>query len=292
MGVTIRRLVAALLALSLLAACGGGDGDDDAARSSSDKASTTTTPDGKTSSGTDGADDDGKGSGPTVTSGEKPTPIDGGGSSGAGNTGGGGSTDTTPTTSGSVPPRTGNERTATPGTYTYNRTRDGSPTQGTLVVHRPQGADQRFVTTYQGGEAAETLLRSRSGGIDLLLLKTTTPLLGTEEYRPSPPVQFAPDPAPVGTTWSWRITSTDGDQTLDGTFRVARTERLTIGGEAVDTVVFESTVNVSGDNFTGTLHQTTWASPKYRLVVRGDERLESSFLRYTQSAVLASTRPA
>lgn len=288
MGVTIRRFLAVLFALSLLAACGsGGDGDDSATdRSTGDKASTTTADDGQTPAGTDAADDGTTSTGPTVTSGEKPTPITAGSGGSGGNT-----TATTSATSGTAPPRTGDERSATAGTYAYHRTRDGSPTQGTLVVHAPQGSDQRYVTTYPGGEANELVVRARSGAIDLLMLKTTTPLFGTKEFRPSPPVLFAPDPAKVGATWSWRMTSIDGGRTLDGAFRVVRTERVTVGGEPVDTVVVEGTVNISGD-ITGTLHQTSWASPRYRLVVRADERLESAFAQYTQSALLASTRPA
>jgi hypothetical protein len=165
--------------------------------------------------------------------------------------------------------------------------------EGSLTVDPPNGDDQRTFLSYGGNESVDQTLRSRPGLVELVHLKTATRTGTTTEFRPTPPVLFAPDPATVGRTWSWRITSTDGSSNVDGSFKVLRNETLTIGGEAVSTAVVEANLTLSGA-IAGTSKQTVWASPKYRLAVRTDDVTDTTapFASHSQSSsVLKSTKP-
>jgi hypothetical protein len=284
------------LALAVaLAACGGGDKKKDTAAdggAASEDGTTTTVP-GQTPTGEAGA----PGGAGTSAGG---TTASGGAQAGTNTTtapSGGGPTTTAK--AGSSSPST-SSKTAAPGRYVYQRTgKQTSPFgeqslngQGTLTVNAPNGAEQHSSTVYTESSSEQTL-RHRSGGIDLLYLKVSNQA-GTFEFRPSPPVLFAPDPLTVGATWSWRITSTNGALTIDASFKVVRTETLNIGGEQVATSVVEGTSQVSGA-FTGTLKQTLWGSEKHRLIVRTDDVTDitaPAAIHSESSSVLTSTRPA
>lgn len=192
-------------------------------------------------------------------------------------------------------------KSAKAGRYTFNRTGtrklpDGLGGEqslngpGTLTVDPPTGSDQRTFLSYNQYDSTEQTVRYRADGIDLLALKLETQA-GTFDFRPSPPVLFAPDPLNVGATWAWKMTSTDNRLTLDSTFKVVRTESQSIGGESVATSVVEGTINVSGV-LTGTIRQTLWASERYRMIVRLDETSDLNGITSQSSSVLASTAPA
>ncbi len=74
------------------------------------------------------------------------------------------------------------------------------------------------------------------------------------------------DPAP-GTTWIDRYTTGSLTNTVEN--RVLRRERLTIGGDAVTTVVIASGTTTTGA-LAGTRRETLWWSPAHRLVVRSE----------------------
>lgn len=276
-----RKLIALLAVASLaVSACGGGD--DEKVQGSSD----TTAPDTTTTT-----TDPGKGGDPLIGS--------PGGSGPAGGTTSPGASPTT-TAAGAATPTTvrptATTRTAAPGRYTYRRT--GTRTfggdqsldgEGTLTVDRPNGNEQHSATSYTDSSSEQTL-RHRPGGIDLVYLKTTTGGF-TAEFRPAQPVLFAPDPATVGATWSWRMTSTDGGLTIDGSFKVVRNETVTIGGEAVPTAVVDGDLRFSGA-LTGTSKQTFWGSDRYRLVVRSEETTDLGFIKWRSTSVLVSTKPS
>lgn len=295
-GGTRTKATALALALALaLAACGGGDkkGSTSPGDAASEDGTTTTVP-GQTPTG------EAEGQGGVSTGGTGAT-AKGGAQAGTnapaapGSSGG----PTTTAKGGSSPPPT-SSKTAAAGRYVYQRTgKQTSPFgeqslngQGTLTVNAPNGAEQHSSTVYTESSSEQTL-RHRAGGIDLLYLKISNQA-GTFEFRPSPPVLFAPDPVAVGATWSWRMTSTNGALTIDASFKVVRTETLNIGGEQVATSVVEGTSQISGA-FTGTLKQTLWGSEKYRLIVRTDDVTDltaPAAIHSGSSSVLTSTKPA
>jgi hypothetical protein len=91
------------------------------------------------------------------------------------------------------------------------------------------------------------------------------------------------------------VTSTDGKTTVTTSFKVERNETLTIGGEAVPTVVLTVVVKASGD-ITLNSTATDWVSQAKGLIVRTDETGDGSFSGvtfHTQSTmVMQSTRPS
>jgi hypothetical protein len=236
-----RRIAAVAVALFVVAgACGGGDDKKDAADDGAGSTSGAARDEATTSStGPAG----GVGS-PGAASGGTTTTRPGSGSSSAG---GAGAT-TTSSTASKGPTTVAASKFAAPGSYVYNRTGKrtvtGLPEQslngeGRLRVDPPNGNDQHSAVDYGDGGTEQTV-RPRAGGIDLVYLKVTQGG-ASWEFRPSPVVLFAPDPASVGSTWKWRITSTDGALTIDASFKVVRNETVTIGGEAVPTAVVEGT---------------------------------------------------
>ena len=284
-----RRIVAVAVGLLVVTgACGGGGKKDDKAEQKGVSDETTTSivaGEGSTDAGTPG------GAGAT-----KP------GSPGAA----GGTTTTSPrsgaSASGSGSTSSASPRFTAPGGYVYRRTGKQAVTglgeqsldgEGSLSVDPPAGDDQHTFLSYGESDASEQTLRSKPGSLELVHLKTITRAGTTTEFRPNPPVLFAPDPLAVGRTWSWRITSTDGSVTVDGSFKATRTEDLNVGGEQVATTVVEADLRFSG-SITGTTKQTVWASPKYRLIVRTDEvtDLTSPFVVHSEtSSVITSTKP-
>lgn len=289
------KAVALVVVLAVvMAACGGGDKKKDATGDAASEDATTTTVAGQSPTEETGAPGGASAGGGAVAPGGAPT---GSPTTVAPSSGGG---PTTTAKAGSSAPAT-SSKTAAPGRYTYRRTGDQTSPfgaqslngEGSLVVHAPNGADQHSVTAYTESSSEQTL-RHRAGGIDLLYLKIDNRQAGSSfEFRPSPPVLFAPDPIAVGATWSWRMTSTNGALTIDASFKVVRNETIDIGGEAVATAVVEGTSQLSGA-FTGTLRQTLWGSERHRLIVRTDDTTDitaPAAIHSKSSSVLVSTRP-
>jgi hypothetical protein len=283
----MKRLGGIVVCVLLLAgACGGGDKKDDAKKGGdaaveapTDESTTTSS----TAAGQAAAD-----SGGTATT--KPGSGSGSGATGAGASGG-----TTTTRPGSTA-SSGSARFAAAGGYIMKRTGTASGTsregEGSLSVDPPNGDDQRTFLSFGEADTVDQTLRSKSGAIELVHLRTQTPFFATE-FRPSPPVLFAPDPLVVGRTWSWRITSTDGKVTVDGSFKALRNETVDIGGEQVSTTVVEANLTFSGD-VVGTSKRTVWGSPAYRLVVKADDVTDLSKpfpLHSDTKTVLTSVKP-
>ncbi|MBW3669507.1 MAG: hypothetical protein KY443_09890 [Actinobacteria bacterium] len=298
-GLNVKAIVVAVSVL--VAACGGGGAD---------KAATTgdTQPGEETTTLPPGADAEAQAGGGEVSAGggaaaggtatTKPGAAASSGSSGGTSSGGGGGSTATAT-----PGKGGSAvaagKSAKAGRYTFNRT--GKRTipgigdqslngPGTLTVDPPTGSDQRTFLSYNQYDSTEQTVRYGADRVELVHLKLETQA-GTFEFRPSPPVLFAPDPVKVGATWAWKMTSTDNRLTLDSTFKAVRTENQSVGGESVATSVVEGTINLSGF-LTGTIRQTLWASDRYRLIVRLDETSDLSGVQSQSSSVLASTNPA
>lgn len=281
-----------MAAFVLLAACGGGDKEKDAAEETRQGDETTTSVAGSDTTVAPGQPAAGAG-GTGTTKPRSSSGATGGASGGATST----STSSTLRPGPTTQPAS---KFAAAGNYVMRRTGKRTVTglgdqsldgEGRLRVDPPSGNDQHFALEYGDGGTAQTV-RPRSGGIDLAYLKVTVQA-SSWEFRPSPVVLFAPDPASVGSTWSWRITSTDGSLTIDARFKAVRNESVTIGGEAVNTVVVEGTSTLSGA-VNGTLKQTLWGSERYRLIVRTEDVTDTStpFASHSESrSELASTKP-
>jgi hypothetical protein len=160
------------------------------------------------------------------------------------------------------------------GAYTYDTSgqvkfgatpQDASGTT-TLTISALQNGHQRSTLHPNQGQEGDTIedLVVRTSGTYLADLNITT---FSKEFRPSPPVLLFPDPAKVGSTWSWSATSTDGKSHATASNKVERTETLTIGGQRVSTVVLQTHLVITGD-VAYTADVTTWVSPTYRLPVK------------------------
>lgn len=162
------------------------------------------------------------------------------------------------------------------GRYTYDTTGAFTSPLGTgprngetvLTVDPPAGGQQRGVRVGPG-RTVEQVLRNDGDGAYLVSL-TITDSGFAQHVRPAAPVLAVPSPAPVGRQWSWQSPTVDGRTTVSSSFRVARTESLAVGGEAVPTSVIEATIATTGD-VVSTGRQTFWYSERHRLVVQLQE---------------------
>lgn len=262
-----RRLGAATVAvLALAGACGGGDKDDEQTASSVAITTTTvatTASTGATTSPAPSTSTTARAGRPAVTA--APTTS---------------ANPTTTTTRAAAPSAPGF---TPPGTYRYTTTgsftstltgtqpRDG---EAILIVDPASGTDQHSlrrsatrttdqVLRLQGGDALLVSLRLVYEGID-------------KEVRPSPPGLALPGDAGPGSHWSWRAVSTDTKTTVDSSFRVLRTEGVTVGPERVEALVVELVLTITGD-IVSTSRQTLWIAPGPRLVVRQDDTTQGTF---------------
>ena len=278
------RVFAALLATVVLAGACGGDDDDD---ESSTKAGNTS----ETTASTD-----------TTVAGDTSTTAVPAGGGGTATTAKRGSTATTragaapgqPAPTSPPPPAQPGVKFAAPGKYTYDVAGTsplGQPGPAQLTVDPPNGADQRSVLSSNQG-STEQILRQQTDATYLVLLKTAQP---AEEFRPNPPVLAAPQPAPVGKTWSWTMTSVDGDTTVKSDFRVTGNETVAIGGEQVPTIVVEATITINSPSIAAVDKRTMWISDNYRLIVKQRDVVDTTkpFASHSDiTATLRSTKPA
>ena len=161
-----------------------------------------------------------------------------------------------------------------PGTYTYDAS--GSQRTGayssrvsgsaTLAVSRLANGHQTSTLHNTQGDTRQDVL-VRDAGSYLVDLQVHAQGLPDKEFAFSPAVLLLPDPARVGSAWSWHGTSTDGKTTVSTTNKVVRTETLTIGGRRVATVVLQTHLVLSGD-IDYTADVTTWVAPSLRLPVK------------------------
>lgn len=251
-----RLLVAALLAVVVAGACGGGASD---AKRASPRATTSTTVAGAATS-TTAATSAGSARAMTSTTTKR---------SGSTTTTAAATTSSTAATPGLTFAMPGTYRYATTGRFTSTltgaQTRDG---EATVTIDPPSGTDQRSVRT--GFGRTNTQVLRLSGGDALLVSLRVTDQGIDKEVRPSPPALALPADAAPGRTWAWKAMSTDGKTTVDSSFRVDRTEELTVGTERVPCLVVEAVLTFTGD-VVSTSRQTLWLSTKHRLVIRQDD---------------------
>lgn len=250
-------VVSALLALASLAACSSPDEQKDAAGPGpSGAAATTTSPAPGTGPGTPTGS-------PSGTASASSAPRTGGTTGGVSSPAAGGAS-----------PGSATVRSTAPGTYTYDSR--GSQTfsgankdvdaSSTLTVGAVSDGRQTSTLHNSQGDTTQQLV-VRSTGTYLASLAITSPTL-SKEFRFDPAALLLPDPARVGTKWSWRTTSTDGTTTVTAANEVLRTETVTVGGERVPTVVLRTHLVITGKDVTYTADATNWVSPAHRLPVK------------------------
>ena len=169
---------------------------------------------------------------------------------------------------------------AAPGTYRYDTagatTFVGNnvpfPAVTTLVIEPPTGTLQRSTRNLRdaagNGLATEFTLDYRPEGVFLVSLKVTTGFSGiidVRDLRPASPVLLLATGAGPGTH---READLAGTSTAKLAIDVLREERLTIGGQAVDTLVMRATVTLGPGDVTGRQELTVNVDRGTRLWVR------------------------
>lgn len=191
-----------------------------------------------------------------------------------------------------------------PGTYTLDETgtvtlgspgtpQDASGTTTLTVDPLTNGMQHSTLHSDSTGDTDEVLL-VRSTGTYVASLKLTSPAF-TKELRPSPAALLVPDPASVGSAWSWKATSTDGKTHAAATNKIGSTQALTIGGTRVVCAVVQTHLVLTGDvDYTTDL--TTYWSPDYRLPVKTHSTGKGSYNGFPFStditSVMRSVKPA
>ena len=250
----MRRLAAGAL-LVLLAACGDGEPAPEAVRESAGQATTTSTV------------------APTTTTAPGRTTT----------TRAGARTTTTRAPATTSPAPASGPRAlapATPGTYRYDTagatTFAGNtvpfPAVTTLVVDAPAGTRQRSTRNLRdasgNGLQTEFTLDYRPEGVFLVSLRVTTGFSGftdVRDLRPASPVLLLATGAGPG---AHREADLTGNSPARLVVDVLREERLSIGGQAVDTLVMRAVVTLAPGDVTGRQELTVHVDRGSRLWVK------------------------
>ncbi len=264
----MRGGAAAALGLALLVACGNGDGSTDAVRESAGQESTTTT---TTAPAT------------TTTTGGRTTTTTAGGRTTTTIRAAAGVTTTTAAGAAALTP-------ATPGTYRFDTTGNTTvagvttpfPAVTTLVVDAPSGVRQHATRNLRdaagNGLVTEFTLDYRPDGVHLVALRVTTRFNGitdVRDLRPAAPVLLLATGARPGAHLDVDLM---GTSTAKLAVDVLREERLTIGGQAVDTLVMRAVVTLAPGDVTGRQELTVNVDRGSRLWVKERSVLDATAL--------------
>lgn len=173
-----------------------------------------------------------------------------------------------------------------PGTYKYDTAGGSSPggavpPVATLVVDPPAGTRQHVTRESRqsngDGGTTETTFDFQPQGVFLVELKTTTKAFGitdTTDLVANPPVMVAPTGVKPGTPpIEFDISGSGANVHVKIEF--VRTERLTIGGQAVDTLVIHQTGTLSG-KINGTQTSDMW-QPLHGPTVKDHSVLDGTY---------------
>ena len=265
-----RRAAAAIAALLLavLAACGSGGGSADAVRGSIAEEPTTTGAPSTTTTAAAGATTSTTRRTTTTTTARSATTT-----STAAGTPGAAATALTP-------PAPGTYRYNTSGTTTYGVASQPFPAVTTLVVDPPTGTLQHSARNLQdpsgAGPLTEFTLDYRPQGVFLVALRITIGAAGTSQtldLRPASPVLLLATGAGPGTHTEADLPGATGAKLV---VDVLGAERLTVAGQAVDTVVMRAVVTLAPGDVTGTQSLTVNVDRTSRLWVRERSVLDAS----------------
>jgi hypothetical protein len=263
-GPVVKALAGFAALVLLTAACGGGGGKKAATNSSSTTGAGDTTTSVATLSTTAGA-----GATATTKAGAATATTKAGakvnGQASANYTPPAGST-------AAAPAKPGTYKYDTSGTSTFGAQSSSPPAVTPLIVDPPAGTRQHSTHDNRkpdgSGSVGETTLDYQPQGVFLVELKITTKAAGitdVQDFVANPPVNVAPTGIKPGQTVEFDISGSGTNVHVKIDF--VRTERLTIGGQAVDTMVIHQTGTLSG-KVTGTQTSDSWISPQYSLTVK------------------------
>lgn len=259
-----RVAVLAAVAAMILAACGGGGGKKTAAKGTTTSVEETTTTVASSSTTAAGAG----GATATTKPGQKPA------STGGAKVNGQSPSSYTP------PPGATPAKPAAPGTYHYDTsgsskfgTQTSSPPPVTnLVVDAPAGTRQHSSLDARdstgNGSITETTLDFQPQGVFLveLHIKTKAGIASDDtDLVANPPAMIAPTGVKPGQSVEFDISGSGVTAHVKIDF--VRTEKLTIGGQSVDTLVAHQTATLSG-KISGTQNSDIWTSPQNSLQVK------------------------
>lgn len=181
---------------------------------------------------------------------------------------------------------------ATPGTFLFTEsgftrirgclTTDQPPPSPSRLVVGPANGNRQHLERDQrdalgSGSLTAADLEYRPDGIFLTNLRQTqTSLLASQptEFQPNPPVLLLPAAATAGQTWSFALTSRDGQVKIESQNRVESLfEPVTLtNGQVVQARKVLADSRISGQSSQGTLElsrrMTTWYAPQTGLPVR------------------------
>ncbi len=171
------------------------------------------------------------------------------------------------------------------GAASLNGEPQAVPVTDDLVIEQLGGSDQRMAMP--GGPATiVTTLRWSPTGADLMSLDLSAGGIDKSFQAPTP-VPFLPSGAPVGHSWQWQLTSSDGDTTLSVTGSVLGTTTMTVAGQAVGVTLIDNAFTVSGD-VSGTGSIGTAVAENLRLPVVQQLRIDATARVFLFSARLVS----
>ncbi len=197
-----------------------------------------------------------------------------------------GAASTTPTVAAGAkaltPAKPGTYRFDTAGATTVAGTTTPFPAVTTLVVDPPSGTTQHATRNLRDaagtGPATEFTLDYRPEGVFVVSLRVTIGLNGftdVRELRPASPVLLLATGARPGAHIDVDLTGTSSAKLA---FDVLREERLTIGGQAVDTLVLRATVTLAPGDVSGRQELTVNVDRGSRLWVKERSVLDASAL--------------
>jgi hypothetical protein len=251
------RLGAAAL-LVVLAACGSGGGTEDAVRESAGQEITTTSAPATTVTTAGATTTTAAGARTTTTTARA-----------------GAATTITTVAAGAkalTPATPGTYRYDTAGVTTINGTPIPFPAVTTLVVDPPSGTRQHLTRNLRdpsgNGPATEFTLDYRPEGVFLVALRVTTGISGYTDVRdlnPASPVLLLATGARPGAHLDVDLRGTSSAKLA---VDVVREERVTIAGQAVDTIVLRATVTLAPGDLTGRQELTVNIDRASRLWVK------------------------
>jgi hypothetical protein len=264
----MRRLAAGAALVLLLGACGDGGGAPEAVRESASQETTTSSLATAPTSTTAPA-----GAGATSTTRPRTTTTARAGAT----------TTTTAAPAGAralAPATPGNYRYDTAGATTALGNNIPFPAVTTLVVDAPSGTRQRSTRNLRdpagNGVQSEFNLDYRPEGVFLVSLRLTVGFSGvvdSRELRPASPVLLLATGAGPGAHREADLTGTSAAKLV---IDVLREERVTIAGQAVDTLVMRATVTLAPGDVTGRQELTVNVDRGTRLWVRERSVLDAS----------------
>jgi len=252
-----RAVSCAALAAILLAACGGGGSAKKTAALSAtttSPASTTTTVAGSTTTAAGGT----SGATATTKAGAAATPT------------GGATVNGKPASSYTPPAGATPAKPATPGTYTYDNQGKGPfgppPAKSSLIIDPPQGTQQGSTNDMGSSGKTEETLDYRPEGVHVVEVKLTAGPQ-TYDFVGNPPPLAAPTGVQPGQSVDFTLSDPKTNTTIQVHIDFVRMETITIGGQAVNTMVIHQVGTLSG-SLKGTQTSDSWVSPQYDLFVK------------------------